>query len=394
MSHSDPSPPGSPRLLDRWTQRVRRSILALPALPFFVGIALGFGACAVAGRIVSRQPMFENFVRFFSPIQPQRYFYPTASQLVAHVRHTVKPDQTLVLIGGASYFRGTGQNPRELWSLELQRQLGPRYAVVNFAIDQADITAFSAVVFEVLAREYPTMIYVANGNTTSAAPVDGGGDYRYLFWDAYYKGLLPPSVAGSPAVRDLRRAELRDPAALEVHLGQWLDQFAYACDLWTYLGYTRFFTVWADEHRFSPFRPRHLEHEGDDPDIAVSQANIRKDAAYIQHSETFAKNASRNGHVRTPGGKWEVDTLAWSRLGDEFRMMFPAELRPRCFVVLLRANPFFMQTLTDEERGRTETIYRLAQQAYEREGYQVVQLHAQDFTADDYLDGGDRKSVV
>lgn len=388
MSHSESSSSARPRLLDRCTHALRAAIFALPAWPFFLGLVLSFVACALAGRIVSERPLFENFVRFFAPIQPQRYFYPTASQLVAHIRHTVPPSKTLVLVGGASYFRGTGQNPGELWTLELQRRLGSRYAVVNFATDQADLTSFAAVAFEILAREYPKMVYVANGNVASAVPLDGGPSYRYVFWDAYYKGLLPPALADSPAVRDLRWKQLRDPAALEVHLGAWLDQFAYACDLWTYLGYKHAFTVWTDEHRFAPFQARRHEREGDDPNLALYQANTRRDAAYIKHSEEFAKNAAKTGLLQTAQDNGKPNPRVWTRFGEELQTMFPAELRPKCLVVLLRGNPFFMQTLTDEERRRTELIYQLGQEAYQRAGYQVVSLRAEDFNADDFIDGG------
>ena len=367
---------------------MRGAVSALPAWPFFLGIALAVGACAVAGRLASERPMFEHFVRFYSPIQPQRFFFPTASQLVAYVRHTVPPSKTLVLVGGASYFRGTGQNPGELWTLELQRRLGPRFAVVNFATDQADLTAFAAVAFAILSRDYPKILYVANGNAALAAPVDGGADYRYIFWDAYYKGLLPPAVADAPAVRELRRRQFRDPAALEVHAGAWLDHFAYACDLWTYLGYTQFFTVWSDEHRFAPFAPRRLAREGDDPGIGASQQAIRRDLAYIAHSEQHARRFARTGLMPDATGNWVPDPAVWSRFADECLAMFPADLRPKCLVVLLRANPFFQQTLTPDERRRTDQIYQLGQDTYERAGYQVVALRPDDFTADDYLDGG------
>ena len=388
MSRSDPDISTPPRLVDRWTRGTRASISALPAWPFFLGIVVAFTVCAVAGRIVSERPLFENFVRFFSPIQPQRSFYPTASQLVAHVRHTVPVTKTLVLVGGASYFRGTGQNPGELWTHELQRQLGSRYAVVNFAIDQADLTAFAGVVFTILSREYPKIVYVANGNVASGAPVDGGPDYRYLFWDAYYKNLLPPSVADTPAVRALRREQLLEPAALEVHAGQWLDQLAYACDLWTYLGYKNFFTVWTDEHRTAPFDPRRQAREGDDPGLLASQQAIRRDAAYIAHSEKHARRVARTGLMLDQKNRWVPNPAVWKRFEESCRTMFPEDLRSKSLVVLLRANPFFLQTLTPDERLRTEQIYRLSRDTYERTGYQVLALRAEDFTADDYLDGG------
>src|SRR4051812_3090253 len=114
MSHSESSDTHPTRLIDRATSWLRAATFGLPVWPFFLGVVLALVGCSLAGRMVAGQPMFEKFVRFFSPIQPQRYFYPTASQLVAHIRATVPRSQTLVLVGGASYFRGTGQNPRDL----------------------------------------------------------------------------------------------------------------------------------------------------------------------------------------------------------------------------------------------------------------------------------------
>ncbi len=388
MSHSENRSSESTRWIDRGARWLRASLFGLPAWPFFLGVVLSFAGCALAGRVASRQPMFENFVRFFSPIQPQRYFYPTASQLVTHIRTHVPHNKTLVLVGGASYFRGTGQNPKDLWSLELQRQLGKDYAVVNFATDRADLTAFAAVVFEILAREYPNMVYVANGATDHSVSVDGGEDYRYIFWDAYYKGLLLPEVAKAPAVQEARHRQMREAGTRETHLGAWLDSYAYANDLWTYISYKYAFTVWVDEQYRNPFRARIHETEGDDPNIAQRQADTRKDAAYVKHSETFAKNTSKNNFKPALGDTWEPDPLKWADLEKGLRGMMPESLRGRCYVVLLRGNPFFMQTLTPEERERSELIYELGKQAYEKVGYKVVTLRAADFTADDFVDGG------
>ncbi len=388
MSRSSASFTGSTPAAARWPERWRAIFLGLPAWPFFLGIMLGFGACVMAGRSVSRRPMLENFTRFFGPIQLQQQFYATPSQLVAHIRHTVPRDRTLVLVGGASYFRGTGQNPGELWTLELQRQLGSRYAVVNFAADRARLTSFAAVVFAILAREYPSMLYVADGSAHSTPAADGDEDYRYFFWDAYYKGLLPPSVAGATEIARLRQRQLRDDAGRELHLGKWIDHLAYACDLWTWIGYQHVFTVWTDARRDAPFAPRRLVREHDEANLAIMQANTRRDAAYARHNEAFARAASKERFMRTTDGAWVPDEAAWARFQQELDLLFPAELRARILVVLLRGNPFFMQALSAEEHRRTETIYRLGQQAYEAQGYRVVPLGKEELEPDDFLDGG------
>lgn len=374
--------------MERVTTRFRTAVRGLPSLAFFLGIGFGFAGCIVAGRIVSQRPVFENFVRFFEPIQPQRFFYPTISQLCAQVRQAAAGGRTPVIVGGASYFRGTGQNPDELWTLELQRLLGVRYVVVNLAIDQAEITSFAGVVFKVLAREFPEALYVANGDALSGASWDGGDVYGYLFWDAFYKGLLPASVADKGNLREFARGQRRDPAKLEMHLGKWIDARVYACDLWTYIGYKHFFTVWSDGQASTPFAARRRARESIDPNIRQAQLAVRRDAAYTQHSENFGKNQSRARFIEKPPGTWQPDVQAWNHLAEEWRELFPPELRPRCFVVLLRGNPYFMQTLTPEERRRTELQYQLGQRNLEQEGYRVVQLRPEEFDADDFLDGG------
>ncbi len=388
MSHSDSeeNPSTSPALA-RWRWALRATIRTLPNVPFFLGIVLGFVGCAVAGRVLSQQMKFKQFVRFFEPIQPQQLFYPTASQLASHVRRTVPAGKTPVLIGGASYFRGTGQNQSELWSRELQRLLGDRHVVINFAIDRAEITSFAAVVFAMLAPEYPDLLYVANGSTLAGAAWDGGEDYNYLFWDAYYKGLLPPSLAAAPRIQQLGRDQRRNATGLELHLGRWLDSVSYSCELWTHLAYHDF-TVWTPGQAAAPFRPRKLPREGDIPNWAEHQRNARADAEYARHSERSAHEGARVGFKPGVDGKPQPDTKFWDRMASEWQLLFPDELKSRCFVVLLRGNPHFMQTLTAAEREQTEQQYTLGEQLLERLGYRAVQLRASDFTADDYLDGG------
>ena len=71
MLPSDPGGRGpAPHRPERVTKRLRWAFGALPNVPFFLGILIGFLGCAAAGRIVSQRPMFENFVdgsRFGQP---------------------------------------------------------------------------------------------------------------------------------------------------------------------------------------------------------------------------------------------------------------------------------------------------------------------------------------
>ncbi len=369
-------------------ERGRGFIAALPAWPLLSGVALGFGLCCAAGRVVSERPMFENFLRFHALISPSALFYPTASELVSYVEHTVPTDKHLVMVGGASYFRGAGQNPRELWTLELQRLLGGDYAVVNFAMDWAGVTSFSGVAFQILAREYPKITYVSNASPVVVDAIDGGEIYRYIFWDAYYKGMLSLPAPWLDRVRELAKSERKDRAGLELHLGKWTDQFSYACDLWTYVGYKYFFTVWSDFAPQTMTVARRVYVDPFDEKWAQKQQAFRHDQAYVQRYEAWNKDFATKGFIPDKDGQLKVDPPAFELISQLSVSMFPDDLKSKCHLVLIRFNPYFMRTFTDDDWNRHETMYRLGQQAFEKAGYRVVQLPDADFTPDDFYDAG------
>jgi hypothetical protein len=332
--------------------------------------------------------MFENFLRFHGPISPAYMFYPTASELVSYVRHTVPRSKYLVVVGGASYFRGAGQNPDELWTLELQRLLGDDYVVVNFAMDAAGVTSFASVAFQVLAQEYPRIAYITNASPVVVDALDGGEPYRYVFWDAYYKGLIPLPAPWRDRVTALAKEERKDRGGLELHLGKRIDQITYSCDLWTYIGYRYFFTVWSNGTADTLTSARHLYIDSNDPDLVRKQAFLRQDAEYIRISEAGNKDFSRKGFVQDKNGTWQLDASAFDVISQLSTSMYPANLRSKCYLVFVRANPYFKRAFTPDDSQRYDTVFREGQQAFERTGYKVVQLSDANFAPDDFLDGG------
>jgi hypothetical protein len=357
----------------------RLRVSFLPAAPFFAGVVAGFVACCILGRVAASHFVFADFERFFKPIQPQTFFYPTASELLSHVRHTVPKDKTLVLVGGASYFRGYGQNRDDLWTLDLQRRLGPGHAVVNFAIDAAAPTDFAGAMYQVLWNRYPKVDYVANIGPTEAPTPDGGPAYRYVFWDAYYKGLLPAVVSASPAVRKTKADEMKTSDGEELHLGKWLDAWTYSCDLWTYVGYHWLFTVWSwDGTKETPFKARKDYHEAYETQFLRVQREFRDLKDYDENSENSARLSAH--HILSPA-EWADTRRRWN-------LMFPPALRARCFLVLVRGNPYFMRILTAAEHQSLEDKMRTGAEIMEELGYSPIQFPTSEFTQDDFLDGG------
>lgn len=366
-----------------------RALDALPAIPLLAGVLLGFLGCCIAGRIVSREKLFVDFHRIYHAIEPQTQFYVTTNELLSYVRHEVPKDKTLVLIGGASYFRGMGQDKNELWSKELQKKLGPDYAVVNYGADLAGATAFAGVAFQILAQEYPKILYIANIGPVEHHDIDGGELYRFIFWDAYYKGLLP-SGAGAWA-EDLQKIlaqQRRDSATKEMHLGKWLDSYTYSCDLWNFVGYRHFFTVWTLFYAFDPFRARSRVQDLDDPDIRKHQLETRQNAEYARISEERGRAYTKSGLYKDENGVWHPYQAGWDALAKRTRAMFPDGLREKCILVLIRGNPYFMKTFTQEDIDNMETLYRLGEENLKRQGYQVVQMTKTIYDPDDFTDAG------
>jgi len=375
--------------LEKLGNAMKRFVAWLPALPVLVGIILGFGVCCMMGRVAAASFNFSHFERFFGPIQPQTNFYATASELVSHVRRKIPKDKTLVLIGGASYFRGTGQNPDEVWSRELQNLLGDKYRVVNFAIDQAGMTDFAGAAFQVLAREYPHMIYVANmapqGNGNDG--VDGGETYRYVFWDAYYKHMLYGDLVWQADVTSRQRAQLKTQSGLELHLGKFIDSFTYACDLWSYVGYRYFMTVWNDSFSGEPFRNRRSIIEGGDPNMLNHQRETRLDKEYTATMEERNKGYIQNGTYLDKDGHVLPVTDSWNNTSKQISHLFPADLHKQCLIVILHSNHYFMKSLTPIDWKRYEVMFKASEEACKKAGYPVIQV-GHDFSADDYVDAG------
>src|SRR5471032_41897 len=186
----------------------------LSAYWFLGGLALGLIALSLVGRRVARTDYHPGFIRFFPPTSPETNYFPTLNELTAIVRGRCRPDQILVIVGGNSILQGVWQPAEEVWSKHLQDLLGDHYCVLNFAFRGAGPANGGAVVAEVLRNAYPRQIYIANEAVQTAVESIGFDPYRYLTWEAYYRGLLidyPPRnaiIADYRTTKEGRRALL------------------------------------------------------------------------------------------------------------------------------------------------------------------------------------------
>jgi hypothetical protein len=345
---------------------------------YLIGTLIGVLICAGAGRIASSHGSFRNFSRFFILIQPQDSFFPTLSQLIATAKSLATPDKTLVLVGSSSIFRGTGQNPDDLWTLDLQKRLGKEYVVLKYAIDQANIASFAGVAFRALRDIYPKILYVSLADIRGASAIDGDPPYQYLFWDSYYKGLLRLTPEETSAAQTARRAELGSEG-IEEQVGGLLDGILYFKDLWTYIGYNYIFTVWNIHTTESPFAARSSYADTPDPNLNQRQMDQSAD------EKAVAASSERMAHlVHAMEGDRE---RGWPHLTQSYADAYPQQWRPHILLVMLRNNPDYLARMSPDTQMAYETMVTGQDETLRNLGYATVDVGA-DWVADDFMDIG------
>lgn len=368
----------------RWvvplTQRFRSAFGPLQPTFVFIGVLIGFLVCCLAGRYPQTHNIYKNFVRFHEAINPQSAYYPTASQVKVLAESTLPKDKILVVIGGNSVFLGMRQNVTDVWTIELQKLLGDQFAILNVGMPDGYPSSAGAVTFEMLAREYPRIIYAFNFIPLDTMPIDGGETYRYFFWDAYYKHLLELDPDRRKQVEDCRRDEWKTTDGQELHIGAFVNSYANATDLWTWIGYQRCWTVWSDRTANSPFKARRLyadEHKNHGfADIHFyQQANVAKPAnAQFKSAVIFQDNTITG------------DPLTWGKYTKTWPDAVPADLRGQSIACLHWFNPWTAFALTKDELAAQDFCYESARQTFLAAGYQAMEC-GRDYPGEEYADG-------
>ena len=318
-------------------------------------------------------------MRLHKFIGTETNFFPTASQLRAVVRARCARDRTLVLVAGNSIFNGYGEPPEGIWTAHLQDELGSDYCVVNLATALSQIGDIGAVAMDMLRREYPRIVLVTNTLPGTCGPPGGSAQYRYVFWDAYWKGLLDAPDERRRAVDDW--APIGEPLVRqdeEMRLGRQLNAALRFNDLWNYVEYEWLATVWTIDTR-GPFpAPR---RRFADPVPAIPP---------LAERFTTGKQPRRTEIARFSSPFFDAgDTAAWvdvpsrGTLEKEIDAALPPEFRPHALVVMTELNAVHLALLSPQERARHAQLFASSLQRWQAAGYHAVAVGS-DFEPADY----------
>jgi hypothetical protein len=342
---------------------------------------------ALFGRWAANERYHQNFTRILPWMAPSTNYYPTAAELTTIVRQEARPGTVLVIVGGNSVFYGVGQPAGRFWTVNLQQELGPGYSVVNLALPGGAVTDGGAVIAEILRHEYPREIYVANAWACQAPEAGGSRGYRFIFWDAYYKGLLIDDPDRAATINQLRSGPGQDEGIVELQCRMLLDRLFYFQDGWNYLTYKKFGTVWGHyplgEIWLGP-RESHADEEADFLNVPVSR---RFAGSFDAADLSIIRNRSAPGFVRgaAAGETWKPRDQVWKKFGADIDGLFPRVLKKRTLIVVGRDCPYFIEKLSPEERERDNLATLLTVKKWRESGYEAMD-YGMDFSIEDYGD--------
>jgi hypothetical protein len=371
MNRARPTP-----LLDRFARRLNPYLV-------FLGIIVGFAAMVFAGRWAGRQNLFVAYKRGYQLISPEGYFYPSLNNLIHVVRHGAPRNRILVLVGGDSVLNGVGQKREQLWTDQLQRLLGPDFAVVNLAFRGAYPTEMAAVIAEVLSKDYPRLVYVSRTFPMSF-PGSFYGTFGYLFWQARASGQLIDFKPRSEAIH--RVISVGDPKLKqrisELALCGYLDFWSHASDWWNYLGYNFVFTV-VCPLKYPPetfFEPRKHSIEPTPPDVPPIPARF----TYPEQSMEIARSFARAPEKESKGG-FKIKRAVSDPFMSDARAGIPDALKSRTLIIVSYDAPFFIHQLSDEDYAGYQFDYSEGVSWLRKAGYHSL-LVGPNLSNEDYAD--------
>jgi len=371
----------SPQVARRWMR---------PAW-FVAGIIAGLAALGFAGHRAAQIDYHPDFVRFDPPITPEGNYYATADELCNLVRGKCRPDQILVIVGGNSILLGVWQPVSDLWSVHLQEALGDQFCVVNLAFRGSMPADGGALIAEMLRKEYPRQIYIADEAPVTAEDPIGSETYRFLFWQAYLDDRLLPWPPRAQRAREYLTAFPNWNVAIDTLVREEPDRALHFHEFWNWLGFDHLFTV---STLYAPSPPELFKARrtfpDQEPDAGDPEWRALRYPASSQAQELSIVLAGPDfNYRRGADGAWELRSDVRATMARSLADAFPDALKARVLMLIPRSSPHYRAMTTADDRVREDKAFEDTVALWKRAGYDAMQF-GRDYNDDDY---GDRSHL-
>ena len=300
--------------------------------------------------------------------------------MVAIAESQSNQDQTIVVVGGNSIFNGIGQQISELWTDELRKDLGGKFAVFNFANPGSLPFEGAYWTAESLLKRGHKVIYVTVAVPTQAGVPDGEKIYGYMYWDAHEKNMLFPSKERESLIASrLSMTDEKEKARVaDLKMCMQLDNLFHFQDLWSAVGYAKVFTVWTEPTASNPFKPRYKYGDLQPYPLPVEKR-------FGSAKELSVVRGYCDGFFDITPTSWSQKQDAWKRLSAEMAGLIPGECKKNCLVVIAGNPPYYLNRITPDERARIKKATELSVKGWTESGYHAAAAGAR-LTNEDYRD--------
>lgn len=343
----------------------------LLSVPFFTGLAVGLVALSWLGASLRSRGLADDFVRFHASINVEAGYFPTIRQAAAIV--DARPAKVHVIVGGSSTLYGVGQHRSLVWTKHLQDLLGPEYRVINFAQRGGGPNDFANFAVERLIKSGRPVIYIADSNLAIfATPLEITPNRQAVF-DAWFRGDLLPL---SERTQSLWDSVVGNPAMRAAAIGSALNAILNFDELWNYVGYEWFGSIWSPLLARSSVLPRRLLGDQEAMPDALGPNGL-----YERSPLDLEMRIVRGEMTEEPSRRAALER----DLGLLAERMLPPEVRRRTIVTIKVPSPYYTARLLEAERPSLERVIEAQRQALSQNGFRPLAAGTT-FDERDYID--------
>lgn len=358
--------------------KIKKYLEELFPIWFFAGLILGFLICALSGYCLSKENIFQNFVRFNLHISPSSQYFPNANQMLNLVKKNTTKDQIVVIIGGNSVLYGYGQEEKNLWSNQLNEKLGQKYKVFNYSFQGTAPFEGGYWVAEALFKQGYKVILVTNSAPAEICPPPGV-NLRSVYFDFRNRNLLLQDKVRDDFVKDVDRQEgnlyLKDIE--EKDLARKLDAMVYASDLWNWVSYNFFYTIWTSNNDLFLYPKKLLTEK------KIYCEPPFKDA--FDYDSDQIKIFQKEKMVWTDRSHWAPLPYAWIGFDNMAQRLVPVPMRKQSLVIITCQSPVLLKNFSMDEKKCTEMTYHWSALKWREFGYRAIVI-GQGYQAQDFYD--------
>ncbi|HEY5812282.1 MAG TPA: hypothetical protein VIT23_06490, partial [Terrimicrobiaceae bacterium] len=353
-------------------------------------VAIGLALCILGGRLAARANTFADRSRFFYQISPEGYVYPTLENLLQFVRERAAHDKILILSAGSSISLGVGQQNGHLWTNLLQTELGDQFSVVNLSFRSAKFTSIGLPIMEILSREYPRLLFVTEtrpGYAPDWMQYDFGSyayPYNYLMVQAWLSGKLLSNPIRDEKVREALQSadELTQLRAREDLIRALLEKVTSASDLWNYLSYKYFFTV------FSPVQSPNFPFWVPRSELPDDESFFVFDPEGLKAREAHELRILKGAYVERVGmaqNKLQLSDIALQSFAAIEKAIPDLTLRARTLFLVTTRNPVLTEQLSSTDWQRYQLSVFDWSQKLNQAGFATLSV-GMNYQGEDFID--------